>query len=83
VRARARWIIDLVDSRDSSTSSRSRSWLLFGKVGLGRDPARVFALEWLYPVYFEAAWHGATPASACAGSRCCATTAVRSTGVPR
>jgi hypothetical protein len=37
----------------------------------------VFALEWLYPVYFEAAWHGATP-----GKRVCKLAVLRDDGGP-
>jgi uncharacterized RDD family membrane protein YckC len=40
--------------------------MFLDKVGMGVMLLLVFALEWLYPVYFEAAWHGATP-----GKRVC------------
>jgi len=51
--------------------------VLFGKVGFGAILLVVFALEWLYPVYFEAAWHGATP-----GKRVCRLAVLRDDGGP-
>jgi uncharacterized RDD family membrane protein YckC len=49
----------------------------FGKVGAGAIMLIVFALEWLYPVYFEAARQGATP-----GKRVCKLAVLRDDGGP-
>jgi uncharacterized RDD family membrane protein YckC len=49
----------------------------FGKVGAGAMMLIVFALEWLYPVYFEAARQGATP-----GKRLCKLAVLRDDGGP-
>jgi uncharacterized RDD family membrane protein YckC len=74
-RARA-WIVDLV-IRGFIYLVAVEVLLLFGKIGVGAMMLLVFALEWLYPVYFEAAWHGATP-----GKRVCKLAVLRDDGGP-
>lgn len=49
----------------------------FDRIGFGVMLLLVFVLEWLYPVYFEAAWHGATP-----GKRACRLAVLRDDGSP-
>jgi uncharacterized RDD family membrane protein YckC len=74
-RARA-WIVDLV-IRGFIYLVAVEALVLLGKVGVGALLLVVFALEWLYPVYFEAAWHGATP-----GKRVCKLAVLRDDGGP-
>jgi uncharacterized RDD family membrane protein YckC len=74
-RARA-WLVDLV-IRGFIYLVAVEVLLLFGKIGVGAMMLLVFALEWLYPVYFEAAWHGATP-----GKRVCKLAVLRDDGGP-
>ncbi|MCC6195940.1 MAG: RDD family protein [Burkholderiales bacterium] len=50
---------------------------LFDRIGFGLLLLLAFTLEWLYPVYFEAAWHGATP-----GKRACRLAVLRDDGSP-
>ena len=74
-RARA-WLVDLA-IRAFIYLVAVEVLVLFGKVGFGAILLVVFALEWLYPVYFEAAWHGATP-----GKRVCRLAVLRDDGGP-
>ena len=74
-RARA-WMIDLVIRRVIYLVA-VEVLVIFGKVGFGAITLIVFALEWLYPVCFEAAWHGATP-----GKRVCRLAVLRDDGGP-
>lgn len=74
-RSRA-WLVDLV-IRGFIYLVAVEILLLFGKVGVGAIMLLVFALEWLYPVYFEAAWQGATP-----GKRVCKLAVLRDDGGP-
>jgi uncharacterized RDD family membrane protein YckC len=74
-RSRA-WMVDLV-IRGFIYLVAVEILLLFGKVGTGGIMLLVFALEWLYPVYFEAARQGATP-----GKRVCKLAVLRDDGGP-
>jgi uncharacterized RDD family membrane protein YckC len=74
-RARA-WMIDLA-IRGFVYLVAVEVLVLFGKVGIGAITLLVFALEWLYPVCFEAAWNGATP-----GKRVCKLAVLRDDGGP-
>jgi len=74
-RSRA-WLVDLV-IRGFVYLVAAEVLALFGKLGFGATLLIVFTLEWLYPVYFEAAWHGATP-----GKRVCRLAVLRDDGGP-
>ena len=63
-RSRA-WLVDLA-IRGFVYLVALQVLFFLGNIGAGVLLLLVFALEWLYPVYFETAWHGATP-----GKRVC------------
>jgi uncharacterized RDD family membrane protein YckC len=74
-RARA-WMVDLA-IRAFVYVVAVEILIWFGKMGSGAILLIVFALEWLYPVYFEATRHGATP-----GKRVCRLAVLRDDGGP-
>ena len=74
-RARA-WLVDLA-IRGFVYIVALEVLVLLGKLGTGAILLIVFALEWLYPVYFEATWQGATP-----GKRMCRLAVLRDDGGP-
>jgi len=74
-RARA-WLIDFL-IRVGLYMTAAQMLVFFGKVGSGVLLIMVFALEWLYPVFFEGLWRGATP-----GKHLCKLAVLHDDGTP-
>jgi len=74
-RARA-WLIDFA-VRAFVYLIVAQALIMFGRAGTGLILLLLFALEWLYPMVFEALFHGATP-----GKRACRLAVLRDDGSP-
>jgi uncharacterized RDD family membrane protein YckC len=65
IRARA-WLIDFL-IRVAIFAALASALGYFGRFGMAIAFLLVFLLEWLYPIFFEALWHGATPGKRLSG----------------
>jgi uncharacterized RDD family membrane protein YckC len=74
-RARA-WLIDFA-VRAFVYLVVAQALIMFGRAGTGLILLLLFALEWLYPMVFEATFQGATP-----GKRACRLAVLRDDGSP-
>jgi uncharacterized RDD family membrane protein YckC len=65
IRARA-WLIDLL-IRLAMFAALATALAYFGRFGWAVAFLLAFLLEWLYPIFFEALWRGATPGKRLSG----------------
>jgi uncharacterized RDD family membrane protein YckC len=72
----AAWLVDLV-IRMVAYLFMALLFALLGGVGTGLMLIGIFLLEWFYPVFFEAFWHGQTP-----GKRTMKIAVVHANGTP-